>query len=79
MFLGRKSTVSSARRGSLVEERRVDISISGEGVSGRDVHRRRRNLREVTLDVFNLIYPEQCTLKFNARIMHLGILLKCRF
>lgn len=29
--------------------------------------------------VFNLIYLEQYFLKFNARIMHLGILLKCRF
>lgn len=57
----------------------MGIRMSGEGVSGRDVHRRRRNLREITLDVFNLIYLEQCALKFNARIMRLGILLKCRF
>lgn len=38
----------------------------------------RKKFKEVKLDVFNLIYLEQRS-TFNARIMHLGILLKCRF
>ena len=36
--------------------------------------------KEDMLDAFNLlVYLEQCPSKFNARINHLGILLKCIF
>lgn len=57
----------------------MSITILGGGDSGRDVYRKRRNSRRVMLDVFNLNYLEQCSLKFNAHIMHLGIWLKCGF